>query len=405
MAGDFNHDGKMDLATPGAVLHGNGDGTFQTPKHVYSGNFPMALASGDLNRDGFSDLVICNNSLNISVLLGNARSVSQFERQVVGSQPKAVATGDFNSDGKLDVAVAASASNVVNILLGNGDGAFTPGANLTVPAPGAVLALDLNGDGKIDLAVSGDSGTWIFLGNGDGTFTQKAQYPSFYGDCTVTAFQYNGAPCFAAADFNGDGIPDLAGALWTVDSAFIMLGNGDGTFRPGTQTLRVSDTPQSIATGDFNKDGKIDVVISGLFGSVFVFPGNGDGTFNAPVLLSSGTGSAGLAVGDVNGDGNLDIVLAAGQAGGSGSFLGVYVFTPATAISPSIRPWRCWPTRGRIASYWVTSTPTDSWKSLLLMRSRTSHRAAESGQHDVRPWKAPRCRGVAGGHRGRRLQQ
>src|SRR5206468_3485484 len=99
------------------------------------------------------------------------------------------------------------------------------------------------------------------------------------GDCTANAFQSNAAPCFVAADFNGDGIPDLAAAVWINGTVSFLLGNGDGTFRAGAQTLQIADTPQGLAAGDFNHDGRIDLAVSGLFGKVYVFPGNGDGTF------------------------------------------------------------------------------------------------------------------------------
>ncbi|MGA2593849.1 MAG: VCBS repeat-containing protein [Bryobacteraceae bacterium] len=105
-----------------------------------------------------------------------------------------------------------------------------------------------------------------------------------------------------------------------------LLGNGDGTFRRGPQTLKIADVPQGIAVGDFNRDGKIDVAVSGYFGSVSVFPGNGDGSFGPAVTLSVGATGAGLAVGDVNGDGNPDIVVGGGSSESAIS-LGVFLLT------------------------------------------------------------------------------
>jgi hypothetical protein len=107
---------------------------------------------------------------------------------------------------------------------------------------------------------------------------------------------------------------------------FILLGNGDGTFRPAPTFT--SDVPQGLAVGDFNHDGKMDVAFSGYGGTVNVFPGNGDGTFGAPIIAVqfANGGLAGLALGDVDGDGNLDIVVAGG-GGGSLISLGVYIVT------------------------------------------------------------------------------
>ncbi len=327
-AGDFNGDGRIDLATPGAILQGNGDGTFQAPRHFHSGAFPWLVASADFNHDGYSDLLLGNSAAtNISILMGTPLSMTQPDGFASGTQPKDAAAADFNGDGNADLAVAASADNQVNIFLGQGNGRFTKGVSLAVRQPGAVLAADLNHDGKTDLAVSSDYGTSIFLGNGDGTFTAGATYPTFYGDCTFNAIQNTAAPCFATADFNGDGIPDLVGALWIEDTVSFLLGNGDGTFHLGPQNLTVADVPQGIAVGDFNHDGKIDVAVSGYYGSVTVFPGNGDSTFGAGVAVATGTTIAvGLAVGDVNGDGNLDIVLAGGSSDSEIS-LGLFAIT------------------------------------------------------------------------------
>jgi len=173
--------------------------------------------------------------------------------------------------------------------------------------------------------VSGDSGTWIYLGNGDGTFTMKAQYASFTGDCTDYAITQVAETCLVSADFNNDGIPDLASAVWIDGIVSFLLGNGDGTFSPGPQTF-VLGTPQSMAAGDFNNDGKMDLAVSNLFGTIYVYPGNGDGTFGSPTTVPVTMNGAGLASGDVNGDGNLDLVLASGT-GASTIGVAVWVVT------------------------------------------------------------------------------
>jgi FG-GAP-like repeat len=324
-SGDFNHDGKIDLATPASILYGHGDGSFQAPATFLSGSDPTVVAAADFNRDGYSDLVVGNGgATNLSLLLGNPRVVRQPLSPQVGYSPRAVATADFNGDHQADLAVVVNGANGARILLGKGNGTFTQGVTLPVASPGALVAADFNGDGNTDLAVSGETGASIFLGNGDGTFTTGAQYAGFYGDCTDN--QWPAHTCFAVADFNGDGIPDLAGALWIQDQVMFLFGNGDGTFRRGP-ILTLSDAPQGLAAGDFNHDGKMDVVVTGYLGTVQVLPGNGDGTFASPVIIQLPIGGlAGVAAGDVDGDGNLDIVVA---GGGGASFisLGVYILT------------------------------------------------------------------------------
>jgi len=327
-AGDFNHDGTVDIATPGAILFGNGDGTLQKPQRFQSGLFPAALVSGDFNRDGYSDLMVLNSATtNVTVLLGAPPTVTQPRFVGTGGSPQSMALGDFNGDGNVDIAVAAKGSNQIEIYLGDGNGNLEAGQTFANQEPAAIVAADFNGDGKLDLAVAGERGTSIYLGNGDGTFRHLANYPSFNGSCTITAFQDNAAPCLATADLNGDGIPDLAGGLWITDTVNVMLGNGDGTFRAVAQTLTTPAAPQGIAIADFNHDGKLDLAVSCFFGTMVVYPGNGDGTFGAAISIPTGTTTAvGLAVGDIDGDGNPDIVISGGSGSGDVD-LGVYIIT------------------------------------------------------------------------------
>src|SRR5947199_62046 len=136
-AGDFNGDGKTDLAvatatTPsssdnGSVLLGNGDGTFQIAVHYVVGSAPYSVTAGHFNGDGKSDLAVATD-VGSSVLLGNGDGTFQTAVNYgAGNQPSFAVAGDFNSDGKLDVAVADGLSGTVAVLLGNGDGTFQAG--------------------------------------------------------------------------------------------------------------------------------------------------------------------------------------------------------------------------------------------------------------------------------------
>src|SRR5439155_21714632 len=148
VAGDFNGDGKLDLAATdfltGDVLIflGNGDGTFQQPLRV-----PVALQAGP-------GILSPGSSLGLAL-------------------------GDFRRSGKLDLAVANPGSNSVFILLGNGDGTFQkPAPYATGFAPDSLVAADFDGDGTLDLAVSNSGGTDISIlkGNGDGTFQDQVRF-------------------------------------------------------------------------------------------------------------------------------------------------------------------------------------------------------------------------------------
>jgi hypothetical protein len=146
----------------------------------------------------------------------------------------------------------------------------------------------------------------VLLGNGDGTFTASSSSPQ-------TGYEPAG---IAAGDFNGDGILDLAvsnlnGGNPDPGSVTVLLGNGDGTFMPTAQSPVTGALPLSIAVGDFNGDGKADLV-TGDAGSntATVLLGNGDGTFAAPLNPPAGTNSLFVAVGDFNGDGLPDLAAA-----------------------------------------------------------------------------------------------
>jgi hypothetical protein len=151
--GDFNGDGKPDLAVASgvriSVLLGDGQGAFPTLQTISVGSTVGSVAVGDFNGDGKPDLavaIIGNN--NVTVLLGNGDGSFQATKNyAVGVFPASVVVGDFNGDGKPDLAVANERSNYVSVLLGNGDGAFQTAQNYAVGTfPGSVAVGDFNPD-------------------------------------------------------------------------------------------------------------------------------------------------------------------------------------------------------------------------------------------------------------------
>ncbi len=277
---DFNGDGKPDLAIADyggnnvTVLLGDGTGRFAAaPSSPFpAGSQPYSVAVGDFNSDGKPDLAIANyNSNNVTVLLGDgtggfaAAPGSPFP---AGSQPYSVAVGDFNGDGKPDLAIANVASGDVTVLLGSGTGGFTaaPGSPFAVGSyPESVAVADFNNDGKLDLAVAGVGlyqstglNVTVLLGDGTGGFTAVQSGPAATGSQPTA---------LAVGDFNEDGLPDLAVINPGTSTVAVLLGNGTGGFTPATGSpLTAGTQPVSLAVGDFNVDGKPDLV-SANYGS------------------------------------------------------------------------------------------------------------------------------------------
>jgi hypothetical protein len=289
---DLNGDGKLDLAvadngnlgtTSGtvSVLLGNGNGTFEAPTNYAAAN-PVSLVAGDFNADGKTDLAFFNTGgptqpndfmpFYFSVLLGNGNGTFQSPiNSVPSNRVGTLAVGDFNHDGRQDL--VGTTENAPMLLLGNGDGTFQSGTSLpnssfTAPFT-TVLAADFNGDGNLDVAAAGaagNSGLGVFLGNGNGTF--KSPTMNDLGGSNFYAI-------LAAGDFNSDGKVDLAATNTrpvnntNLGKVNVLLGNGDGSFQDrvafDTSPLLSTSTgsqADGVAVGDFNGDGKADLVVA-----------------------------------------------------------------------------------------------------------------------------------------------
>jgi uncharacterized protein (TIGR03437 family) len=300
--GDFNGDGKLDLAAVAlnssniSVLLGKGDGTFQPVLNFPVGQGPFAIADvsvdafiavGDLNGDGKPDLIVGNQGANdVAVLLGNGdgsfKAATSFP---VAGAPQSMALGDFNGDGRLDLAVATSGpdgvfplpgEDGVSMLLGKGDGSFQPAVNFAAGRyPASLVVSDFNGDGKPDLAVANydSNDVTVLLGKGDGMFQPAVSFAVGQSPDSVRV-----------GDFNGDGRPDLAVANYdSSNNISILLGKGDGTFQSALNLANggccVANT-DSIAVGDFNGDGKLDLALANKSAeNLSIWLGNGDGSF------------------------------------------------------------------------------------------------------------------------------
>jgi flagellin-like hook-associated protein FlgL len=168
-------------------------------------------------------------------------------------------------------------------------------------SPQSVTLGDLNGDGVLDMVTAdgafGANTASIMLGNGDGTFKARTTVQTGANPRSVTL-----------GDLNGDGVLDMITADTGGSTASIMLGNGDGTFKART-TVQTGAFPYSVTLGDLNGDGVLDIVTAGGT-TASIMLGNGEGTFKAPTTASTGLSSVSATLGDLNGDGVLDIITA-----------------------------------------------------------------------------------------------
>lgn len=289
---------------------------------VYDITGPMAVVTADFNGDGKLDLATANlwdgtDPINeVSVLLGKGDGTFQAPQGYGGAEfSDSIAVGDFNGDGKLDLVTGAGGEydGGIDVLLGNGDGNFQPFNTFYTrdETTQGVAVADFNGDGKLDVAVTGNSGfanggdVMVMLGRGDGTFAPRS-YHDGHG--------LPGASSVATGDFNRDGKMDLAWA--TTGAVGVLWGNGDGTFAAAAQYFATDADSLSVNVADLNGDGKPDLVTENNYSdSASVLLGNGDGTFQAARIYAGG----GAAVGDFNGDGSLDLAVGTSLLPGSGN--------------------------------------------------------------------------------------
>lgn len=221
--------------------------------------------------------------------------------------PAQAVIADLNADGFADVATANAdfVAGTMGVLLGNGDGTFQP--PVTYPTgifTSGVLVADFNQDGIPDIAAMSqgdgtDGPVAIFLGNGDGTFQDPIV--NNLGVFPVA---------IVAGDFDRDGVLDIASIDYFANNAYISLGNGDGTFKP-VVPYAVGGAPYSVASADFNNDNFADLaVVNDNDSTVSVLLGNGDGTFQTQKVFATGFQVEFVATGDLNGDGKQDLIVA-----------------------------------------------------------------------------------------------
>jgi hypothetical protein len=286
VVGDFNLDNEPDLAIVdegsnvvsvllNTTVPGSATASFAPRQDFTTGAGPVSAAVGDFNGDGEPDLAVVNQSSNsVSVLLNTtapgsaAASFAAAQNFATGSIPNSVAVGDFNGDSSPDLAVADVGSNRVSVLLnttapGSTTVSFSPRKDfVTGSAPDAVAVGDLSGDGMPDLAVTNffSNSVSVLLN----TAAPGSTAPSFAArqDFATGSFPES----VAMGDLNADGLLDLAIANSSSSSASVLLnttaaGSATPSFAP-RQDFATGTKPDFVAIADYSGDGTLDLAVA-----------------------------------------------------------------------------------------------------------------------------------------------
>ena len=309
---------------------------------------PVSVDIGDLNNDNRPDIVVANSGTgNLSILLGSGNGT--FDKEMiysigVDSYPQHLIIHDINQDNHLDIISVNSILDSISVIMGYGDGSFAE--QLIYPTgngshPYAVTADDLNSDDILDLVIAneGTDSIGIYWG---------FKYVSFQNQKIYLMNVHTTAIAMAVADFDNDNCLDIATALHGMSGIYILFGYCNGSFAsfmtyPGGNGER----PYGLAVGDFNNDGRLDIVVTNWgVSNIRIFLGYGNRNFTDSGSYSTGTDSltCGVAVGDLNNDGRMDIVVTNSYNDnigvllgyGNGSFFPMTAYPLGYLLHPSV---------------------------------------------------------------------
>ena len=295
---------------------------------ISTGHRPGSIAVADLNRDNKPDLVVANTEdSTVSVLLGDGRG--HFVPAIgspfaCGVSPNDIAVTDMNRDGNSDLILANTGTPYLTILLGDGKGGFAPSphspfATTSYPHVHGVAAADFMGNGKPAVITDswGHDQILMIPSDGDGNLLLPG-----------TLFHTGKRPYerLRSGDFNGDGKPDAVTTDLDANAVTVLLGDGHGGLREAVGSpFPAGIAPWSMAIGDLNRDGKLDLAVipydqgvtdPAQLGVTILF-GDGKGGFTrrpgAPLPLAGCRGPDRVDIGDVNGDSIPDIVVSCAQ--------------------------------------------------------------------------------------------
>ncbi|HWQ32378.1 MAG TPA: FG-GAP-like repeat-containing protein [Blastocatellia bacterium] len=327
-SGDFNGDGKADLALlygPGLIiiLKGTGTGDFEFATSIdATGGTVGIMTVGDFNGDLRSDVAYLKSFDNQTASVFLADNAGGFGKPLsvgITGPGKAVIAEDFNGNGKAELAVLTTDGAALLSVTGGSleiRGFYFTGTTAAVPAGSNAVAFfgtgDYNRDGRPDLFVPGVGGLAVLISDGNGGFAGPRSFTFSVPSPNIPLQSLNPA-AVRAADLNGDGISDLA--LLYGDKVVVMTGNGRGEF--GAQVgYTAGSSPRALAFSDINRDGKTDLaVLNNGSGSVTILINDGKGVFTQTFTIATGANPRSFAVEDFTGDGIPDLIVKTGTSG------------------------------------------------------------------------------------------
>jgi RHS repeat-associated protein len=321
ISGDYNGDGKADVLlknpvfTTTPVFLSNGDGTWSVSNNesLWINDANTTVISGDYNGDGKTDVLLKNSVFTTTpVFLSNGDGtwvVRNNGTLWINDANTTVISGDYNGDGKTDVLLKNPVFTTTPVFLSKGDGTWSVSNNESLwinDANTTVISGDYNGDGKTDVLLKNPvfTTTPVFLSNGDGTWSVSNNESLWINNVNTTV---------VSGDYNGDGKTDvlLKNPVFTTTPVFLSKGDGKWSVS-NNESLWINNANTTVISGDYNGDGKTDVLLkNSVFTTTPVFLSKGDGTWSVSNNESLWINDANTTVisGDYNGDGKTDVLL------------------------------------------------------------------------------------------------